>query len=147
MRDSQRQKVYDWENTLPEGKMISFDEIEAYVNYVWDEMNLKNPPKVLPFPHNMKNCVGDATRFNVRFHDNRKTSQKTILHELAHSMTCDIENNSEKHNEIFVGMYIVLMEKFLNFGLAMLWYSAEVNNVKYEKFVKPTILDSGKMYQ
>ena len=150
MRDSQRQKVYDWEQRvgnhlfkLP--KMFLFEEIQEYVDHVWSEMGLKYPPAVEAM-HGKNQNLGEASRLAVYFPKNENTAQQTIIHELAHSMTRNIHDSSLHHGPGFVGMYMELMIKFMNADRYYLWFSAEKEGVKFQKFMKPVLTDDENFY-
>jgi hypothetical protein len=141
MRDYQREKVYDWERQhVKNGKRIGFKDIQKYVNRIWAEMGLKYPPKVDRLPKQAIKREGDATRTKVRFHET--ATEATILHELAHSMTANINGLSHQHNEYFVGLYMVLLEKFLNINMLYLWYTADMCRIKYIKYMEAKIVDN-----
>ena len=139
-RDDQRSKVYKWERDfLFKSDEISFHDIQSYVNYVWQDMGLKYPPMVQEMPAQATTKGGDATRTVVRFP--RYGSRKAVvLHELAHSMTGNIGGMSHRHGEKFVGVYMGLLEKYLNIPMPLLWYTAERDGVKYEKYAKPILV-------
>jgi hypothetical protein len=139
MKDYQRAKVYNWEaaNIWP-GMPVRFDNIQTYINNIWEKMGLKYPPMVKPLPPQVRVISADATRTVVRFPETG-TTEKTILHELAHSMTATASGASHQHNEYFVGMAMVLYEKFLGVDLFFMWYSATEAKVKFEKFMTPRL--------
>ena len=145
MRDYQRELVYRWENTLPTGKSLPFELIKPYVHKVWHDMGLKYPPLVQPLPKNTTTKLGDANRNVVRFPVNGATEQ-TILHELAHSMTTHTDGIGHQHNGVFVGVYMTLMEKYLNVPALLMFASAKAHGVNFEPFAKPRITDDHHLY-
>lgn len=140
MKDSQRSKVYHWENFFPEGKHIPYDYIKAEVDKVWSGMGLLYPPLIKPVPKNATNFLADATRYTLRFPVDG-ISYRILLHEVAHAMVASIGEECHKHDKVFVGMYMTLMEKFMGFDPNMLHHSAELANVKFTKNEKPRIVD------
>lgn len=140
MRDFQKQVVYNWEKTLKHGNFVDFSRIQEYVNTIWEKEGLNYPPVVKMFPKHTKTREGDATRFELRFHG-RGTSELTILHELAHSMTYSVNGETDNHGPVFVGVYMTLLEKYIDIPKFLLWYTAEQKGVKFDKFAKPTIID------
>lgn len=143
MRDYQKSTVYKWERqNIKSGAFIGFKNIQDYVNETWDKMGLKYPPIVKPLPNQVRKIGGDATRTVVRFPDTG-TFEATILHELAHSMTATIDGPSHQHNEYFVGMVMVLYEKFLGVDPFFMWYTAQKDGIKFEKFMKPIMQREG----
>lgn len=143
MRDYQKSKVYKWEDCLPNGDHISFDKIQEYVNLVWEKMNLQYPPRVEKIRKNK--AIADATRMVVRFQPHG-CCQKIILHELAHSMTMNIDGIGHQHNDVFVGMYMILMERFLNMSPTMLYSTATYFKVDFTMNEKPRIMDHYELY-
>lgn len=143
MRDYQRSKVYKWEECLDNGQWVSFDAIQDYVNSVWQKMNLKYPPRVEIIRKNK--AIADATRMVVRFQP-EGCCQKIILHELAHSMTMNIDGIGHQHNTVFVGVYMILLEKFLNMSPSMLYGTADYFGVKYVINASPRIVDNTELY-
>jgi hypothetical protein len=144
MRDFQQSLVYKWEDTLPMGKVLPFDQITPYVKTVWEGMGLKHPPLVKPMPKQMRKHLADANRSTVRFHE--ECCERIILHELAHSMTCHLDGLSHQHNDVFVGVYMKLLEKFLGLNPLMLYFSAQKFGVKYDISAKPRITDDQVFY-
>jgi hypothetical protein len=143
--DFQQQRVYRWEDTLPTGKHIPFDQISSYTDRVWSEMGLKYPPKVKPMPKQMRKNLADANRETVRFRE-EGCVERIILHELAHSMTMRIDGLGHQHNDVFVGVYMKLMEKFLNISPLILWFSAKKFGVEFELNANVRITDDQVMY-
>lgn len=137
MRDFQKQKVYNWESEVvsPYDKtIIPFEQIESIVKYVWSKEGLDNPPVVEQFRNGVTRKSADATRMKVRFQC--ATYTWIILHELAHSMTSDFEKGSNMHCEDFVGVYMHLLNKYLNIPIPILTWTATQRGIKYN-FVKP----------
>lgn len=144
MHDYQRTNVYKWEDQFDEGKLIPFDQLQAYVNRVWSEMGLLYPPTVTVKPKNATKIRADATRMEIRF-NHKGENERIVLHEMAHSMLAHIDGLSHQHNDVFVGMYMTLMEKFMGMPIFLLWASANAVGVDYQKFVKPRITDGNEI--
>lgn len=138
MKDSQRSKVYNWENYLPNGDHVPFSKISEVVNDVWAKMGLMYPPLVKEMPKQNTTKMADATRFVLRFGEDG-CCYRIILHEIAHAMTSKVEGVSHQHNEVFVGMYMVLMDRFMKLDPNMLYQSAEMCGVKFTKNEKPRV--------
>lgn len=144
MRDYQKQKVYDWEDKYIQKydkSQVPFKDIKNIVDYVWQSEGLEYPPRVEAFSAKVKRRLGDATRNCVRFHEDRTTTTMVILHELAHSMTSDFEGRTAKHGELFVGMYMKLLAKYLDIPWTVLYYTAGRAGIDYDTSVKPVFLD------
>lgn len=144
MKDYQQSACYKWESYLPEGERIRFKKIQAYVDHVWSDMGLEYPPRVEVMPKHTKRWLGQANRMKLWFPTDG-ASEKTILHELAHCMTMNVDGVGHQHNKYFVGMYIVLLNKYMMINIFMLWYSAEKHRVEYEKWMTPRVTDEHKV--
>jgi hypothetical protein len=117
MKDSQKNRVYAWENSVvsPHDRTaVPFDQIQNIVNYVWSGRGLEYPPEVRPM-FKKKTKKADATRTVVRFGE--KTYTWVILHELAHSMTCTCDGRSNGHGSLFMGIYLQLLQTYLKLDL------------------------------
>ena len=146
MHDYQQNRVYAWEQKdVPAGDWIPFENVQESINYIWFQMGLKYSPKVSLMRDSIK-WAGKANRNKV-FIPAAGCSSQTLLHELAHSMTMNQDGVGHQHNEYFVGIYMILIEKFMNIAAPVLWYTAKLNRVKYKIGVKPTIIDSGVFYR
>lgn len=144
MADYQRSKVYAWENYLEKGEVIKFDDIQNFVNMVWEKSGLKYPPIVEKMPKHRTTAIADATRFKLRFHGD--CVKRIVLHEIAHSMTASVDGKSHQHNEIFVAVYMGLMERFMGLSMNMLEQSATMCGVKFSNNTKPRIVDGAGIY-
>lgn len=139
-RDYQRSKVYAWEKKhLPSGRMVPFGEIQDYVNRVWEAEGLKYPPIVKPM-NALDLHAGKANRRYCLF-PKKGATEHTILHEVAHSLTTNFEDDGDRHGPNFVGMMMKLMEKHLDVSLLSMWHSAKVAKVDFEMFPKYQLLD------
>ena len=145
MRDTQKGKVYKWEKEVCpkyDRSSVSFDEIPAIVNHVWSEMGLEYPPVVLSMPKQNRKALAKGDRNNVLFDEDSSYPTWIILHELAHSMTISREfQKNERHGPNFVGVYMKLLEKFLNIPMIILMGSANLHGVKFNFDAKPVFLD------
>ena len=128
-RDNQRTKCYRWEAELGGPRdTVPFKQIQSVVDHVWASEGLQHPPKVVRLPKTSK-YGGDATRTKVRFHGS--TSTKTILHELGHSMTMDVDGNGDSHGPHFVGTIMLLYNKYLGIPLERMTKLARERKLKY----------------
>ena len=134
-RDSQKSKVYAWENSLNQGVHLPFGAITPYVARVWAGEQLQWPPLVEKL-HKNNGHAGLGGRHRVSFPVSG-ASELTILHEVAHAMCATINGHSDAHGPTFVGVYIKLLEKHLSIPLPLLLYTAEKFKVKYDLFAKP----------
>lgn len=143
MRDFQRQKVYDWEKKyiFPHDRsFVSFEQIQSVVDYVWFNEGLSYPPKVIPLASNTKNFCGKANRLEVQFFEKTTTKTCVILHELAHSMThehVDDQEVNDGHGVKFMGIFMRLLDKYMQFELSYLRQTAEAMRIRFNMNAKP----------
>ncbi len=138
MKDYQQYKVYSWESSFPEGQWVPYDQCQSIIDYIWFDMKLKNSPRLKPLLGHK--WAGKANRLNV-FLPERGASTKTIIHELAHSMTMNVDGLGHQHGPRFVGVYMVMLEKYIKLPMAMLVYTAKKDNVDFDLYAKPAITD------
>lgn len=140
--DLQRAKVYLWEriNVAPYDKnVVSFMLIPQIVNFVWEQEGLRFPPRVERLPKQVRRFCGDATRLCVRFGE--ETYTWIILHELAHSCTSTVEQMSNGHGSLFMGIYIQMLSRYLKLSYNELVESAERQGLHVELSARPVFLD------
>jgi hypothetical protein len=141
VRDSQRQKVYDWErsNVAPHDvNYIPLAQVQSIIDYVWAAEGLLYPPRAELLPKQIKKAAGDATRTCVRFRES--TNTWIVLHELSHSMTSTVDNVSNQHGALFMGIYIQLLTRYLKLPFGELMESAEAAGLKVKADAKPVFL-------
>lgn len=147
MREYQQSRVYDWEqHHVPKGEWIPFGEIQTHINHLWDAMGLKFPPRLEQMPKQNRKWAGAANRDKVQI-PIAGCSTRTLLHELAHTMTMNLDGLGHQHNEFFVGMYIVLIERFLRVAAPLLHYTAKISGVNSTLNQTPSIADTGIFYK
>jgi hypothetical protein len=147
MRDFQQYRVYDWQfKHVPAGEWIPFERAQEHVNHIWSAMSLSYPPMVSMMAANVTKWAGKANRGGI-YLPAKGCNTRTLLHELAHSMTMDIDGLGHQHNEYFVGMFIVLIERFLKVPGPMLHYTAKLEGVNAKMGVQPSITDGGVFYR
>lgn len=89
-----------------------------------------------------KAAQGDATRLTVRFREDRSTPTWVIIHELAHSLTTDLELGSALHGPDFVGVYMRLLDRFIpGANLVMLMTTAKAMKLDFNIMAKHAIGD------
>lgn len=140
-RDRQRSSVYDWERIHVAPKdlnIVPFNSIQLIVNWIWEQEGLKYPPIVEEMPK-QKHALGDALRTKVRFRETTYTW--IILHELSHAMTSTVEDVSNGHGALFMGVYIQLLSRYLKLPFGELANSAEANGLRVKLDAKPVFLE------
>jgi hypothetical protein len=139
MRDYQRQKVYDWQQTVSDGGKVSLENAQDIINYIWKNEKLEYPPHVEPIDHRTTKWAGKADRMTIYLQP--VVTMRTILHEIAHSMTTDIEDNSARHGPWFVGVYSKLIEKYLKVPMPLMLYQMKEHGVECNVMAYPIFLD------
>lgn len=142
MRDSQRGKVYSWEKKViaptGNGSKISIDIARGMVNAIWREMGLRHPPIVDHLPKQSR-FQGSANRACISLQE--YVESWVVLHEIAHSMTSTHDHLSAHHGPIFVGVYIILLEKYLRLDRCFLLDSLQQNGIRIDENARPVFLD------
>lgn len=133
-RDYQKSKVYRWERQLAHGKWVEYNDLQAYVNRIWEAEGLKWPPLVEAL-HKNDSHAGKADRHYVYF-PKAGASEQTILHELGHSMTGTINEHTDGHGPAFVGVYMALLNRHLDVPLIQILYTADKDKVDFDIFAK-----------
>lgn len=141
MRDYQVSKLYNWEQTLPSGGMIEIENAQAIVNHVWTQEKLDYPPTVVLIDQRTTKWAGKASRMRIQLQPT--VCMRVLLHEMSHSMTSSVDcmEGSMQHNEWFVGVYIKLLEKYLNVPMPLMLYTLNKHNVDFDIMAYPTFLD------
>jgi hypothetical protein len=140
-RDSQRSRVYAWENRViapHDRSQIAFGAAQAMVDAIWAEAGLVYPPEVKPLPQQARNLVADATRLCIRLGE--ATPSWCLLHELAHAMTSTHEGRSDQHGADFMGIYLQLLDRYMR--IPGLRASAEAAGIKVNPQATPAFLDA-----
>lgn len=133
-RDFQKSKVYGWEKNhiAPFDKQkIAFENIAMIVDYVWKNEGYFYPPKVHPIAkqHTSAQATGIRDRLEFQPYGNYTW---IILHELAHTLTSDIEGDHDGHGPKFVGVYMHLVNKYIGINILALMASANDCGVKFD---------------
>jgi hypothetical protein len=144
-RDSQKQKVYDWEDKYVierDTQYVPFERCQSVVNYIWEQMGWKYPPRVRP-QNKLKHAQGSANRTSVYIPEDRGAKTTVLIHELAHSATGDVETGqTEKHGPEFVGVYMKMLDRLVpGLNLPVLMHTAQLSKVKFDITHVPNILD------
>jgi hypothetical protein len=137
-RDYQRSRVYAWENRVVaprDPSFVTFPEAQAMVNAIWSEMGLLYPPKVEPLASQATTTVASANRLSIFLPE--RTPSWCLFHEIAHSMTTDLEGQSDGHGSLFMGLYVRLLVRYLRLDLAELVGSVRSENIQIEPNASP----------
>lgn len=140
LRDFQRSAVYAWETEFVSPRdttPVEFANIQPIVNWIWQSEGLKYPPFVERLPK-QKRKAGDATRTCVRFQE--KTYTWIILHELAHALSSNVDDETNMHGALFLGLFIQLLSRYLHIPISELAASAESKGLKFKLDARPAFL-------
>ncbi len=105
------------------------------VNAIWSEMGLLYPPKVEPLASQATTTVASANRLSIFLPE--RTPSWCLFHEIAHSMTTDLEGQSDGHGSLFMGLYVRLLVRYLRLDLAELVGSVRSENIQIEPNASP----------
>lgn len=142
-RDEQVSKVYAWEDTFvyPLNKWsIAYKDAQTFVDLLWAQEGLMYPPAIVPMPKQNRTAEAKADRGRIFIQE--KVRAITLIHELAHSMTAtecsyDIGSHSDRHNADFMGIYLKLLEKYLNISLLYTQAKLQGTGIKYNLAATP----------
>ena len=142
-RDSQRGRVYAWENRIiapRDSTFVAFARAQSMVDAIWTEIGLKYPPAVELLPRQSSATLASATRLSVFLP--AKTPSWCLLHELAHAMTTDVDGSSDGHGPIFMGVYLKLISRYLRLDPDRLLESAAVAGIAVTSDANPIFVDA-----
>lgn len=142
MRDYQRSRVYAWEEAViakRDNTTVTFEQARNMVAVIWDAEGLRYPPKVERLAPPARRLIGHATRHEIRL--SPRTPSWCILHEMAHSMTSDIDGQTVGHGPVFMGVYASLLLRYLRVPTDLLHESLKSFRVDVEFDARPTIAD------
>ena len=141
-RDSQKSKVYAWENSViaPLSKgAVPFERAQAFVDGVWLTHGWLYPPECTLMPKQTKRIWATGSRTQLRLRPS--TPDWVILHELAHTLTFDaVTHHNDGHGADFVGVYIKLLERVLNIPTLMTLYTLKRDGIKVNLAAVPWML-------
>jgi hypothetical protein len=144
-RDGQRSKVYAWEERFVapyDPTTIVLAQAQGMVDAIWTEMGLRFPPKVEPLPRQARTTMADANRLTIRLADT--CPSWWLLHEIAHAMSSSHDGRSDGHGAKFMGLYILLLTRYLRLPADALLTSAHAAGVDIDHQAVPVFLDASE---
>lgn len=141
MRDFQKQKVYDWENsiiTVPT-RQIAFSQAQTLVDGLWLAEGLLYPPKVVPKPKQKTTAWAAGDRSTIELPET--IPEWVLLHELAHALSMHSSGHGDGHGPIFLGNYIRLLETYLRIPRLYLIASATALGLQFKLDAQPIFKD------
>ena len=141
-RDSQRSRVYAWENEVVapfDPTFLPFAAAQGMVDAIWSDFELRYPPMVERLPTQATATVASANRLSIFLSE--QTPAWCLLHEIAHAMTSTADGYSDGHGTTFVGMYAQLIIKYLRRKPDELSLSLKKFGIKHSIDAQPVFLD------
>jgi hypothetical protein len=142
VRDYQKSACYAWEREViaPRGgAFVEFEKAQDLVNWIWNEEGLSYPPVIERLHQN--NTTAEATGGRMMVHIRDRVQTWVVLHELAHSMTSNIDGRNVGHRAIWVGVYMKLASKYLGIPLLILTATAARRGIAFDITALPIFLD------
>ncbi len=142
-RDRQRGRVYAWENRVVaprDSTFVKYAAAQAMVDAIWSEMGLCYPPAVAPLPRQASATVASADRLSIFLPE--RTPSWCLLHELAHTMTSDAYGSTDGHGEIFIGIYVQLLVRYLRLDREKLLASLQDDGIAVAIDARPMFIDA-----
>ena len=142
-RDRQRGRVYAWENRVVAPRdptLVKYQAAQAMVDAIWSDMGLRYPPAVEPLPRQASVTIASADRLSILLPE--QTPSWCLLHEIAHAMTSTADGSSDEHGEVFVGVYVQLLVRYLRLEQGKLLASLQDDGVVIAVDAKPIFIDA-----
>ena len=116
-RDSNRQKVYNWERSnLPRGKKLSQTQIDKLVSEVYDTYGFSGrEPRVKVSYRKWTTSSYHPMCHEIRLAAGWGQEKMTVLHEVAHALinSMGLEKKVASHGKEFVSLFMELSELWL----------------------------------
>lgn len=116
-RDSQRQKVYDWERqALPKGKQLTYQQLDRLAADVYETYGYDNPPRMVVSSAKKSYSSYYPGLHEIRLAEGWGQYQPVVLHELAHALikSMGIGKKVPSHGKEFTALYMELCELYLD---------------------------------
>ena len=142
-RDWQRTRVYAWENRVVAPRdptFVKFREAQAMVDAIWSDMDLLYPPAVEPLARQASTTVASADRLSIFLP--ARTPSWLLLHEIAHAMTSDADGSSDGHGEVFMGLYVQLLVRYLRLDQSKLLASLQDEGIAIAVDTRPVFINA-----
>lgn len=131
-KDYQRQRVYNWEDSVVAPHcpaIVPFTAGQQYVDGVWLANGWTRSPRVVPLPRQCKRVVARASHGEICLP--QRIAGWIILHELAHVLTDD------RHGPDFVGIYIDLLERTEKLSRLLTMYTLKQARIDFNLAAQP----------
>jgi hypothetical protein len=142
-RDYQQSRVYAWEHRVVHCRCkrhLDFRDAQGFVDGIFLCEGLFGPPTIGMKPKQATTFIADGCRNVIRIPE-EGIKASIMIHELAHAMTMDQNNNGDRHGPEFVGMYIKLLDKYMGIHLALTMYTLQSEKIDYTLTVQPRFSD------
>ena len=143
-RDYQQSKVYAWEAGVINprtSRQVAFKDAQAFVDGIFICEGLLYPPCVTLLHPNTKRWAGLGSRQEIQIKP--VTTVGTLLHEIAHVLTMEIDRSQVGHGPDFVGVYMRLLDKYAGVPLALTMYSLQNTGIEYNLAAQYRCVDQG----
>ncbi len=142
-RDWQRGRVYAWESRIVAPRDTTFVEYcaaQSMVDAIWSDMDLRYPPAVEPLARQASTTVASADRLSIFLP--ARTPSWLLLHEIAHAMTSDADGSSDGHGEVFLGLYVQLLVRYLRLDQKTLLASLQDEGIAIAVNARPVFINA-----
>ena len=131
-RDSQRSKVYAWENEVlkPQRGELTFDECRELVRRVWAAYRPGERPPTLADGRGTRHGFGSRQRINLPLFTRNRPY---VLHKTAHSLLSG--TGLAWHGPAWLRLYVELLARLASFQRAALLASARAAGLKVARNV------------
>lgn len=137
-RDYQKTALYRWEDEYirPRSKrVIERKDAQTFIDGVFLCERLLYPPKVEPMPKQATTILATGNRHVIQLPE--ALPAWVIVHELAHTLTSEVEHNFEGHGPDYVGIYIKMLDKYCDIPLALSMFTLTKTKVRYNLGAQP----------
>ena len=142
-RDWQRGRVYAWENRVVaprDSTFVRYQAAQAMVDAIWSDMGLRYPPAVQPLPRQAIATVASANRLSIFLPG--LTPSWWLFHEIAHAMSSDADGSSDGHGEVFMGIYVQLLVRYLRLDKGKLLASLQDDGIAIAVDARPVFINA-----
>lgn len=135
-------RVYQWEDRVVaplDRSVVTFANMQALVDHVWQGEGLRWPPRVRP-KRKSAATIARANRLAIEAPD--ELPSWILLHEIAHAMADAGEGDALDHGPDFVGLYLRLLVRYARLEETMLSASLRDAGIKWNPQARPAFLES-----
>jgi hypothetical protein len=134
-------RVYAWEDRVVaplDQSRVSFDRMQALVDYVWTEAGLRWPPRVR---RKRASSRVMATGSRLAIEAPAELPSWVLLHEIAHAMTADHDGAGDGHGPAFMGVYLGLLVRHARLDAGHLSRTLAEAGIAWSPDARPRFID------